>query len=193
MNNLRINVTLGSFKVELEGEADNVISQFESIKKDGLGQIVNQLVPLASQTRAPLTIPENSKDIIHEDVKNISTLTSSIKDIALKGLTSSEYEWIIIYADDILKDGHDTFTRENLIERYQSSNRWSINNQKNLSNSIKGAVLKGWISALNDNDFILTDKGREQIQEILQRTKGIIKPPRKKTKSKKQSEKSAHE
>ncbi|RJR29244.1 hypothetical protein C4564_02805 [Candidatus Microgenomates bacterium] len=186
MNNLKINFELGSFKIALDGEESTVMSQFEKLKKEGLGQIVDQLIPIVSNSKIQDSYPEGSEDMLHKEKKGEQKLISdisakiSLREIFIKGLPNSEAEWITVYAENISRDNKDSFSREDIIDRYKTPNRWSKNNRKNLSNSIKSAVSQGWIRVLNDEEYALSESGHEKVKEILNRTKRGAKPQSKK-------------
>jgi hypothetical protein len=186
MSDLKIKVSLGSFNVELEGASQDVISQFEEIKKNGLGQMVEQLIPVFTQNQInpveqslPGTIVEresnmSSSRLLSEDI--------SLKNVVIKMLPQTEPEWILTYCYYINNEGKTSFTRPDILKKYEESNRKSKSRVKNLSASIIGSVRKNWISALNDTEYMITEQGIIQAKQILNRTEGTAKPPKSKNK-----------
>lgn len=190
MKNLRIKISLGSFNVELEGESEDVISQLEEIKKNGLGEMVDQLLPIFQQNVKQATnIPQEGSDpkMLTESVSEVRQqhTATTLFDTVKKMLPSSEAEWILVYAYFICQNDVHTFTRENLLSKYEESKRNKRNNIKNLSNSIKASINKGWISQQTDTDYIITPDGETTVVEILNRTESSVKTPRKSSNTKK--------
>lgn len=183
MTNLKIKVSLGSFNVELEGSSEDVISQFDEIKKNGFGQMVTQLVPIFGQNKSTQTneitaIEEKGVSIIDED----QAVETTLKNVVIKMLPTFESEWVLVYSYFISLEGKDTFTRADIIKKYEESNRKTGVRIKNLSASINGAVRKSWINAINGNDYVMTEPGRTYAKQILSRSSGTVKIPRAKSK-----------
>lgn len=183
MTHLRIKVNIGSFNVELEGSSEEVIPQFEALKNNGLGKIVDQLIP-HFQTISHKTelLPEGTTaqevTSVPADV-SLANQEVSLQNIVYKQLPRSETEWVLVYGYFLDLEGKSAFERADLIHKYDESKRRSDIRMKNLSMSIKTAVKKRWISALNDKEFIVTDVGKATALEILSRQNGTVKPPKK--------------
>jgi hypothetical protein len=191
MSDLEIEIKLGSFNVKLKGPSEDVKSQFAELKKNGFGEMVNQLLPLipknAEETNTNFSEQGNAqKTILLQADPADSSDEMSLQDVVFKMLPTSEKEWILIYGYFLEKDGHQRFTRNQLIEMYDKSGRKSAIRMKNLSGSITGAVKSNWLSAVNDKEFILTPSGRDQAKIILSRTEGTAKPVKKRHKNEKQ-------
>lgn len=179
MENLRIKLTLGSFTVELDGPPKEVTEQFTNLKENGLGQMIDQLTPLASYTKQLETTPmliDETKSMSHV---NTPMTSITLQDLSYKLLPKSEAEWVLAYGYFINLEGQPSFTRSEIISKYQESGRKNENNIKNLSASITQAARKGWISARNTDEFIVTPDGQTKMQEIMTRTKPAVKIPRK--------------
>ncbi len=187
MSDLKIKVSLGSFNVELEGPSADVISQFDEIKKNGLGQMVDQLVPVFIQNKK---FQDGQTVVGVVDEKDHAQLTAritqgdemSLKNVVIKMLPQYESEWILIYSYYIDLEGKTSFIRADIIAKYEESNRKSAVRMKNLSASINGAVRKNWVVALNDTAYMITETGKMLVRQILARTGGTAKPPREKQK-----------
>lgn len=193
MSHLRIKVNIGSFNVELEGASEEVVSQFEELKKNGLGQIVDQLASrLQANIQKTESLPDGSTNFVDSTVTDtpLDDQGISLQNVVYKQLPKSETEWVLIYGYFLEREGKVSFERKDLIQKYEESNRKSEVRIKNLSMSIKVAVTKTWISALNDKDFMVTDKGRKHALEILTRQEATVKSPKKRQK-KEESEKSS--
>ena len=196
MSDLKIKVSLGSFNVELEGPSADVISQFDEIKKNGLGQMVDQLVPVFVQNKK---IQDEQTVVGVVDAKDPAQLAAgitpgdemSLKNVVIKMLPQFESEWVLIYSYYIDLEGKTSFTRTDIIAKYEESNRKSAARMKNLSASINGAVRKNWVAALNDTEYMVTEPGKTFARQILARTGGTAKPPREKQKKEKAVETTA--
>ena len=179
MADLKIKVSLGSFNVELEGPSEDVISQFDEIKKNGLGQMVTQLIPMFTQNKN--SQDKEIKAIEEKETLEISEdqiIETTLKNVVIKMLPTFESEWVLVYGYFINTEGKDTFTRADIIQKYEESNRKTEARIKNLSASINGAVRKGWINAINDKDYVVTDAGKTFAKQILSRPSGTAKTPR---------------
>jgi len=53
---------------------------------------------------------------------------------------------------------------------YENTKRKTASRHANMSKNIRAIFSKGYFSALNDDDFILTDDGKHNAQEIVSRT-----------------------
>lgn len=188
MNDLKIKLTLGAFNVEIEGASEDVISEFNALKTNGLGQMVDQLVPLFNQGKPyPSDVVKNDNEekllLTDSNPASPNAVTSpdgqTLHDVVFKMLPKTESEWILVYGHFIGLDGKRTFTRDEIVGKYEDSKRKDTNAMKNLSASVKGAVKKGWISALNDREFIVTPPGIAQLKEIFSRTEASVRVPRK--------------
>lgn len=169
---LRVKFSKGETVIELEGDSSTVLSEIRSIKKDGVGRLVEFFGHPSLQTPPPSVSHANGKDsqptiMIHKDIKGFPPL----KDIVLKCLPKSEPEWIAIYSYFASNAGKKEFTRDDLWEQYKSSGRDTDNRRANLSNNIKQAVNKNWLSNISNDSFSLLPDGISRAQEIAKREK----------------------
>lgn len=93
----------------------------------------------------------------------------TLKAIAMKKLPSTELEWILVYAFYASNYGKETFTRQNLIEKYEESNRLDNSKKSTLSIYITRAVKANLINPLAD-EYSILDDGIEKAVEIIHRT-----------------------
>jgi|AntRauTorcE11897_2_1112592.scaffolds.fasta_scaffold06532_1 hypothetical protein len=110
----------------------------------------------------------NTPDIV--DIDEEETSVPSIKDVIMKQLPSSETEWIMVYAYYASNHGTNTFTSKDILIMYENTKRKTASRHANMSKNIRAIFSKGYFSALNDDDFILTDDGKHNAQEIVSRT-----------------------
>jgi len=195
MGNLRIKLKYKSFEIELEGDKDTVQSEFKDIKENGLGNIVvgvdlseQNLILNSEESQQPNKVRQiqTAETVDFEDAnQNIP----SIKDVIMKQLPSSESEWIMVYAFYCTNHGSKTFTSKDILSMYESTKRNTPSRKANISNNIKSLFGKGYFSALNDDDYILTDDGKHQANEIITRTHSTpLKQNRPKSKSSSEKE-----
>lgn len=183
MSELKIRVTLGNYNIELEGASEDVIAQFTDLKENGLGQIVDQFANITKLTPTELqSINADTQDKLLTSPKDGNN-DHSLLDLAVKDIISSETEWIVIYAYYITNEGKTNFTRQDLIKKYEETNRKKQSAIKNLSVYINLNQKYGWLRKLNDTDYILLPTGVSKAQEILGRPTGSAKPAKKQKKS----------
>lgn len=92
-----------------------------------------------------------------------------MKDIVIRDLAKTEREWILIFALYSSDYGTKVFTREDIVTKYDESNRKTNSRIANLSNNLKSMVKSGQVKFVNDDDMLLTDSGKEIAIEILNR------------------------
>jgi hypothetical protein len=171
--NLRIKVTIGDFTLEIEGSADKVVEQFTELKKNGLDKLESYSSKeprIDSPGIEKGTVPPSPKkpaDQAHTAAGNDKFPT--LRDVALKQLPGPESEWILVYGFYSSSFGKMEFTRNDIISKYEETNRKTDNRINNLSNNLRIAVNKDWINSLNDKDFVLSDDGKKAAKEILSR------------------------
>lgn len=95
-----------------------------------------------------------------------------LKNLVYRRLPSSESEWMLIYACYSTNFKLEPVTLEIIKEYYVSSGRRTDSNQNNIKTNL-GSLIKGRsIEYINDNEFVVTEKGFKQAREILARTSG---------------------
>jgi hypothetical protein len=190
MGNLRIKLKYKSFEIELEGDKETVQSEFKDIKENGLGNIVMG-VDMSETTYLVEPNGDFPKQIAQaETIDHIESDYPSLKDILMKQLPSSESEWILVYAFYGTDFGNKPFTNKTILEAYESTKRKTTQRHKNMSGNIKKQFNKGYFSALNDEEYIMTSDGKHQAKEIITRSHSTPikqKKPNSKTTNKKES------
>lgn len=184
MNNkqIRVRISHGEIVIELEGDSSTVISELRALKKEGIGKLSEFFGARISQLDAvsqvkPTKKPKPGQEPLDVGFKNLPSLS----DIVLKALSKNEPEWIVIYSYFVSKVGQKTFTRAELWEQYKISGRVTKGRSSNLSNNIRRAVQKGWLSTTTKNTYTLLPDGINKAEEIGSRKK----PPKKKIVQKK--------
>ena len=175
MSNLRIKLKYKSFEIELEGEEKTVQSEFDSIKQNGLGNIVMG-VDLSDRAYLVHDNENTPKEISAPELTDVRMETlPDIKNIVLKSLPSTETEWILVYGYYASNQGQESFNKDQVSSFYEKTNRKSSNRGKNLSRNIRSLITHDYMEALNDSDFIITKKGNDKALEIINREKSAQK------------------
>ncbi len=182
---LKMKFKLHQLEFEIEGNEDTVKDQFENFKSF----ITEDLLPKVNVERVPsiqqLDPSKQSQLTQHADAEIIdSSEIPSLKDIKLRDLAKSETDWLIVYAFYSSDSGQREFTRADLIEQYQNSDRHTDKRINGLSQYIKTMAKAEYIKATNDSEFILLSKGKERAYEIFQgksKSKGSKGPTSNKT------------
>lgn len=184
MGNLRIKLKYKSFEIELEGDQETVQSEFKDIKENGLGNIVMG-VDMSETNYLVEQNKEYPKQIAQvETIDYSDSNIPSLKDVLMRQLPSSEREWILVYAYYGTEFGNKPFSSKTILEAYESTKRKTTSRHANMSQNIKALFNKGYFSALNDDEFILTSDGKHQANEIITRTHSIpVKQNKPKAKS----------
>jgi len=169
MGNLRIKLKYKSFEIELEGDKETVKSEFKDIKENGLGNIVMGVD--MSDNFIIEENPERPKTLLREKTLDVSDVgIPSLKDVLMKQLPYGEREWVLVYAFYSSDFGNKPFTSKSILECYESTKRKTQSRHGNMSGNIKALFTKGYFTALNDDEYILTDDGKHQANEIVTRS-----------------------
>ncbi len=96
----------------------------------------------------------------------------SMRYIVMNNLPSSEVEWIVVYGFYSTNFGENTFTRKDIIEKYNESGRKTQQRIKNLTSSITNTVKGKYFNPINNEDYSITQQGIEKAKEIIARTSG---------------------
>lgn len=108
----------------------------------------------------------NTSEILDENSSFEEHNYPSLKELLIKNYPKNEPEWILCYAFYASNFGKDTFTKDDVSEKYRENNRYSDNNRKNLVQNVNGCIKKDWIKPVN-NDFILKADGLSYVKEIM--------------------------
>ena len=85
----------------------------------------------------------------------------------LSNKIKKETNWILIYTLYATDFGTKAVSKKEISSMYKSTNRYTTTRSKNFAANIKKLVTDKLISAINDNDFIITDKGKEEANKLL--------------------------
>ena len=151
---------INTLRYQLESEGESSTSE----------EMENKPARKTSARKTSKSIPKES----------ISTATKSsapnqpdsypvMKDIVIRDLAKTEREWMLIYALYSSEFGKKTFTRDDLISKYQDSDRKTDSRMANLSNNIRNLIKANYFKYINDDEMLLTTQGQEMANEILNR------------------------
>lgn len=117
-----------------------------------------------------------------------STDYPSLRQVLLKQLPATEAEWILVYGFYSSDFGSKEFRRSDLVAKLDETNRRTVNRSKGMTNAIKAVIKNYWITALNDDEFLITSIGTQFANSILGRT-NASKPRKVAKRNEKNSEK----
>lgn len=140
------------------------------IERFGIGMIKSHNTNQPRNEQQNSQLIESNSDETYEDVEseNIeNTDYPSLRDLVIKDYPKNESEWILVYGFYSSNYGNDTFTRDDLISNYDSTNRKTTQRIKNLSQSIKTGIKKDWYKSLNEKEYILLESGKTYASEII--------------------------
>lgn len=91
----------------------------------------------------------------------------SIKNLVIKDLPKGEAEWVLIYWFYSSWYWNNSFTRDDIMSKYDETNRKTVTRRKNLSQSIEAWIKKDWFKAMNNKDFIMLPWGISYCNDII--------------------------
>lgn len=137
------------------------------IERFGIGtQPVNYTVMPTNHQTTKAQITDGNHQATHfVDAETLDFPT--LKQLVIKNYPKNETEWILCYAFFASKYGNETFKKEDVVEGYKESNRYTSNNKNNLTNNVNGCIKKDWIKDINKDEFILKPDGIAYAKEVL--------------------------
>ena len=172
--NFRIRIATGDFEVELEGDTQTVIQQFEKLKKEGLGSLPRPADILSHLQSGEGLLANGTKSVktsVRSDLAFPEEPHENLSNVLMKGLIGPEVEWVLIYAFYSSNFGQGKFTREEILSRYEETGRNTPSRKSNLSNNIKTAIRKDWVMAITPTEFVITEEGIKRAKMILTRNR----------------------
>lgn len=186
MSDLRIKVKFGDFEIELQGEKDTVREEFRELKEKGLENLLSNVNQLSINSRNSSS--PNQHGIPPANKTDIGSYPS-MKDVILKQLPQTEVEWVLIYAFYSSEYSTKYFTHSDVVAMYDTTSRKTNNRIANLSNNIKSLFKSEFLTAINDEEYLVTESGNQAVLQILSRPPGKGQSSPKSTKSKSNSPK----
>lgn len=161
---------IAKLELQLE-EKDEVISNLS----ENVEAVENPIEEKKTTTRSKPTKRNQKTELQKESEKPTTERRYNskeypiMKDIVIRDLAKTEREWILIYALYSSDFGKNIITRDDLLNKYSESNRKTDNRIKNLTNNIKNMVKSDQLKFINDDEMLLTSKGKEVALDILNR------------------------
>ena len=143
------------------------------IERFGIGMVKHHSSASSQNNGQPQTkfIQHSSSEDDYADVESESIESDndypSLRDLVIKDYPKNEAEWVLIYGFYSSRFGGDTFTREDVLTKYDETNRKTASRGKNLSQSINTGVKRDWYKSMNDKEFIILDEGKKYVRSIL--------------------------
>lgn len=167
MNSLKMKFKLHELEFELEGSEATVKREFENFKSFTIDLISKVNVAIPHNSPIPqgqqFTLIEQPKEV---QLVELSSGLPTLKDVKLRDLAKGEGDWLLVYVYYATAGGTKEFTREDVIQLYKDSDRWTEARRKSLSAYVKSASKAQYIKSTNDINFILLDKGKAKALEI---------------------------
>ncbi len=136
-----------------------IVEKFpEGVQKDVFAELISAL-DVSSEHETPS---------VSDHPKITSSRLMSMNDLVIKGLPKNESEWMLMYAYYLWHEKKKRFTKEDLVQKYKDTKRYTRPRQANFSNSLKSAIKKGWIRSTN-GDHTIDQSGQEKAKEIFAR------------------------
>ncbi len=186
MGKLKINLKLGEYQIELEGEENSVKEVFNDIRENGLGRAAVS-PPIMKSERTVELIEELPIDSYYNDTleeiddceelytPKLDFVKLHLKDILIKGLTNSEYEMALITGVSLLSQSKITFTSVEILNMYKELKIYNNNRSKNIKRNLNKLITKSLIRSYNDEEYVPSDEGIELCEKIMTRTSSEIK------------------
>ena len=174
-NNLKIKIAVDNVCIELEGEGTLVDAILAKLLDEGIEKIKNKTVTVLQGDINMFNKPE--KEDVDAPTSECMTTTTEIdseypllKDVVIKDLPKTETEWILLYAFYSSGFGKDCFSKNDIKEGYNNTNRTTSTRNKNFATNLKNTISNGWIKSVNEVDFVITLSGISTAKEILNRS-----------------------
>lgn len=172
MADFKLRVSIGSANIELEGESELVNKFFNEIRDKGLGKLAEFHIAPILQGEFPIETEMNQDNVNQTNptemvVGNTCPNYPTLKDIVLSNKIKKETYWILVYTLYATEFGTKAVSKKEISSMYKKTNRYTSARSKNFATNIKKLVTDKLISAINDNDFIITDKGKEEAKTLL--------------------------
>ncbi len=169
MADFKFKVSIGSANIELEGDSELVKDFFNELRVNGLGKLSE--FNFMNATKETVIVPNCqsaiSSDNIETNNANVDDNYPTLNDIVLSNKIKTESNWILIYTLYATDFGKKAVAKKEISSMYKTTNRQTSARSKNFATNIKKLVTDKLISSINDNDFIITEKGKEEANKLL--------------------------
>lgn len=156
VDKLTIRLAGPAFELEIKGEATAATRLYSEITQHGLGKLTPQFFTTNAKDETPNT--KTQKD---------TSVSLNVNQLLYKDVIETEAEWVLMYGFFIMRDTQqDFFSRDQMLEYYKQTNRYTRNRSKSLTFNLRSCIKKGWLEPLNKTDFIITEVGLEQVYRL---------------------------
>ena len=185
-NNLKLNISIGSSSINLEGHSSTVIDIFNDLRLKGLGKLNNLdtgcKIFQENEKRDEEMFPQSTEEmVVNIPVSTTTETLPSLSDLVIKLDGCTESDWILIYCLYVSDNGSKIFTLEDIKNKYQETDRFTETRSKNFSTNIKKLVKSNYISAINKSEYKITAEGTTKALTLLT---GEVKPKKQKKNTK---------
>lgn len=190
MSDFKFNISVGTINIQLEGDGTLVQSILQDLRENGLGklsEIPQTHISNSSAVIEPSTNIPTANPLDFTSASATTALFPSLKDVALKNLPSNEWEWVLLYTFYASDYGTKSVARDDIKEMYNKTNRMTPSRNSNFFNNLSRLVTNNFVSALNDDEYIVCEDGKKKVTEILSnKAKTESKPAKTSSKKSKQ-------
>lgn len=170
MSDFKLNINMGNMLIQLEGEGTLVQSILSELREKGLGELAKINTTQSNNSNVYKEDNISGSDILVKDQDESPNVDyPSLRDIAFKALPKNEPEWVLIYAFYASGYGTKSVTKVDIKNMYNVTNRMTTSRNSNFFNNLSSNVSSNYLSALNDEEFIIRDEGVKKVNEILLR------------------------
>lgn len=164
---MKLKIKLGKISIEVEGSKEEIEFQYKLIKNDLLNGIYNRQSSVRAGEQLPLLNESTSTSTDSQSNNIITPGINIINKMIFSGKEKKESDWILIFGYAITDGKETTFSKSQIVKLFKDKDMFTESRSKNLNVNIKSAKSKGLIGNLNDNDFFVTPKGKQYVEDIL--------------------------
>lgn len=148
------------------------VAEAEQLIREKDDLIVSISKKVTDEKQAPKVTEIKEQETISSETSGSSKEQrdfTTMKDIVIRDLPKTEREWILIYTLYASEFGTRPITRDEILLKYEESNRRTDSRLGNLTNNIKTMIKTGQLKFINDDQMLLTSMGIEMAKDILNR------------------------
>ncbi len=174
MSDFKLKINLAGANIELEGEGELVKELLLDLKTNGLGKLTKICTSDQSDKNLISEKIKDNNDIqnLQENYQETSSLQSdknypAIKDIFLRNPSKSGPKKILVCVAHALNLGKDFVLKDDIKQYLKSSGSWNKTISSNFNSYINSLIINKCLSTHNDNGYNLTEKGKQEAENII--------------------------
>lgn len=181
MPTLKVRISYNGFDMELDGDEASVKELFNATKEDILAILRKPTIvsPSTTTNESIINRIDNERNELNTLQEREDKEYPSLFDLVKRNIPEGESEWVLVYCFYASSFGEKYFTRNDILDLYEKSNRSTPSRKSNLSNSLQTLFNNHFVSLINEQDMTLTECGIERVTTIIQGKKEAIKNPKK--------------